>query len=71
MTAVTVSPKYQVVIPEALRRQLDIRPGQKLEAVVWEGRLTFVPTRTIAEARGMFAGLVNDFQREKTDRSFD
>jgi len=29
--SVTVSSKYQVVIPKAVRKQLNIRPGQKLE----------------------------------------
>lgn len=68
MATVTVSSKYQVVIPEEVRRELDIKPGQKLEAVVWGGRLTLVPSISIAEARGMLAGWPNDFQREKTDR---
>ena len=70
MATVTVSPKYQVVIPQELRRKMNVKPGQKLEAMLWGDHFVLVPKRSIAEVRGLFAGLVNDFQRDKTDREF-
>ena len=47
MTSVTISEKYQVVIPKAARQALKLRPGQKVEVLVYEGRLEFVPTREL------------------------
>ncbi len=70
MATVTVSPKYQVVIPLELRRRMNIKPGQKLEAMAWGGQIVLVPKRPVEEIRGMFAGLTNDFRREKQDREF-
>lgn len=52
MATVTVSPKYQVVIPSALRRDLGIRPGQKIEVLGYEGRLEFVLVQPMSRLRG-------------------
>ena len=68
MDTVTVSPKYQIVIPKAIRDRLGVMPGQKLRAMVWGQTLTFVPQRSLGELQAMFAGLENDFVREKADR---
>ncbi len=69
MTLVTISPKYQVVIPQAVRKTMSIRPGQQVDVMVWDGVITLVPIVPIAEARGMLRGIPNDFEREK-DREF-
>ena len=61
---VTVSPKYQVVIPSALRRQLNILPGQQLELVVEEGRILLVPLKPMEEYEGLLRGREIDFERE-------
>jgi AbrB family looped-hinge helix DNA binding protein len=68
MTTVTVSPKFQVVIPVDVREALKIKPGQKLTAMVWDGHVALVPVPTLEELRTMFKGVVNDFAREKVDR---
>ena len=64
MTTVTVSPKYQVVIPSEIRRKLGIRPGQKVEVLVYEGRLEFIPVRGMKEARGFARGIDTRVPRE-------
>ncbi|HEX5340846.1 MAG TPA: AbrB/MazE/SpoVT family DNA-binding domain-containing protein [Gammaproteobacteria bacterium] len=64
MATVTVSPKYQVVIPSALRRILKIRPGQKIEVLAYEGRLEFVPVRPLKTMRGFLPGLDTEVPRE-------
>ncbi|MDP6017368.1 MAG: AbrB/MazE/SpoVT family DNA-binding domain-containing protein, partial [Candidatus Latescibacteria bacterium] len=56
MTTVTVSPKYQVVIPKAIRESLQLSPGQKVQAIAFENRIELIPIRPIAEMRGMLAG---------------
>ncbi len=64
MATVTVSPKYQVVIPSALRRVLGVRPGQKIEVLAYEGRMEFVPVRPMKSMRGFLPGLDTRVPRE-------
>lgn len=54
MNSVTLSPKYQVVIPLPVRRAMRLRPGQKMHVVEYEGRIELIPERDIAELRGFF-----------------
>lgn len=53
---VTVSPKFQVVIPKAVREALRLEPGQKLQVMVHEGRIELVPLRTVRSMRGFIRG---------------
>jgi AbrB family looped-hinge helix DNA binding protein len=64
MHAVTVSPKYQVVIPRAVRDNLHLRPGQKLQVVEYDGRIELVPDRPVKELRGFLKGINTNFKRE-------
>jgi len=65
---VTVSPKFQIVIPSVMRRALNIKPGQKIQAIRYGNRMEFIPYRSLQSARGFLAGLDTDIQREKADR---
>jgi len=64
MQAVTVSPKYQVVIPRNVRDNLHLRPGQKLQVVEYDGRIELVPDRPVKELRGFLKGINTNFKRE-------
>lgn len=64
MSTVTVSSKYQIVIPKAVRERLKLRPGQKIEAFAIGGRIELVPVRPISEMRGFLKGMDPDFERE-------
>jgi AbrB family looped-hinge helix DNA binding protein len=57
VTIVTVSPKYQVVIPKDVREKLKIRPGQKIEVFAVGGRIEYVPVEPIQRLRGRYPGL--------------
>ena len=57
MAVVTVSPKYQVVIPQRLREALGLKPGQKIEALQYLDRVEFIPGRSIRAMRGFLKGL--------------
>jgi AbrB family looped-hinge helix DNA binding protein len=56
MHTVTVSPKYQVVIPKIIREALGLRPGQKMQVIEYEGRIELIPDRDIGELRGFIQG---------------
>ncbi len=65
MQTVTVSPKYQVVIPRMIRQTLHLRPGQKMQVVEYEGRIELIPERDITELRGFLKGINTEFEREE------
>jgi AbrB family looped-hinge helix DNA binding protein len=65
MQTVTVSPKFQVVIPRAVRESLRLRPGQKMQVVEYEGRIELIPERDITELRGFLKGINTELEREE------
>ncbi|HEY8713433.1 MAG: AbrB/MazE/SpoVT family DNA-binding domain-containing protein [Thermoanaerobaculia bacterium] len=68
MARTRVSPKYQVVIPKEIRKEVGIRPGQELQVVAKGGTITLIPDRTIASMRGFVRGIRTKGFREKKDR---
>ncbi|NCC60888.1 MAG: AbrB/MazE/SpoVT family DNA-binding domain-containing protein [Verrucomicrobiae bacterium] len=68
MNAVTVSPKYQVVIPRMIRDQMHIKPGEKFQIISFDDRIELVRARPIRKMRGFLKGLDSSFEREKEDR---
>jgi AbrB family looped-hinge helix DNA binding protein len=65
MQTVTVSPKFQVVIPRDVRESLNLRPGQKMQLVEYAGRIELIPERDISDLRGFLKGINTDFEREE------
>jgi len=68
MDSVTVSTKFQVVIPRAVREQLRVKPGQKMRVIAYDDKVILIPVRPIKEARGSLKGIDTDVQREEEDR---
>ncbi len=69
MTTVTVSPKFQVVIPKELREKLKLKPGQKLFIYEQDGILRLGVPRPITELRGMAKGIRwEESDRDHTER---
>ncbi len=64
MHTVTVSPKYQVVIPKNIRDILHLRPGQKMKVMEYNGRIELIPDRDISELKGFLKGINTEFVRE-------
>ena len=64
MQAVTVSPKFQVVIPKTIREALKLYPGQKMQIVQYAGRIELIPERDIKELRGFLKCINTEFDRE-------
>jgi AbrB family looped-hinge helix DNA binding protein len=63
MSAVTVSPKYQIVIPKDLRDRLALQPGDKLELFEIDGRIEIVPRKTLKSLRGFLPGINTSIER--------
>lgn len=67
MDIVTVSTKYQVVIPQKSREKLGIRPGQKMHVIALGNHLVLIPVEAIENGRGFLKGIDTSLERE-TDR---
>ncbi len=65
MQAVTVSPKFQIVIPQAVREAMGLLPGVKLQVVHYENRIELIPIRSSKSLRGSLKGLNTDVPRER------
>jgi AbrB family looped-hinge helix DNA binding protein len=64
MQSTTVSPKFQVVIPLAVRKSLGLVPGVKLQVVQFEDRIELIPIRSARSLRGALAGIDTDVPRD-------
>ena len=64
METVTISPKFQVVIPKGIRERLKLRPGQKVQAIVYEDRIELILVRPIQQMRGFLKGIDTTVPRE-------
>ena len=67
MEAVTISSKYQVVIPREVREQFNLKPGQKIMFIPYNNVLHVIIVPSIKQARGMLKGINTDVKREEVD----
>lgn len=65
MESVTISPKYQVVIPRKVRDSLKLSPGQKVQVIQYNNRIELIPERDLSKMRGVIKGINTDFSREE------
>jgi AbrB family looped-hinge helix DNA binding protein len=65
METVKVSSKFQVVIPRRIRESLGIRPGQRIQVLIYEGRVEFIPLRRMKEMRGFLRGIDTTVERDQ------
>jgi AbrB family looped-hinge helix DNA binding protein len=64
MTTVTVSPKYQIVIPREIREKHHLIPGQKVQVISYSNRIEVIPEKKISDMRGFLKGINTSFERE-------
>ena len=65
MSVVTVSPKFQVVIPAEIRESLGLTAGQKVHAFRYLDRVEFVPVKPMRAMRGFLRGIDTRVPRER------
>ena len=65
MTSVTVSPKYQIVIPKEIRESMGIVSGQKVQIMSCQGRIEVIPLKPMKEMRGFLKGIDTTVLREE------
>lgn len=65
MEKVTLSPKYQVVIPKKIRKTMRLRPGQKIHVLNYGDRIEMIPEKKLSEMRGFLRGMNTEFDRDE------
>jgi AbrB family looped-hinge helix DNA binding protein len=64
MTTLTLSPKFQVVIPKHIREAMQLTAGMPMQVVQYGDRIEFIPVRPMKAVRGLFKGMDTTFERE-------
>ena len=65
MQTVTISPKFQIVIPKEICETLQLTPGQKVQAILYEDRIELIPIRPVKQMRGFLRGIDTTIVHEK------
>ena len=68
MAVVTVSSKYQVVIPQKVREKMKLKPGQKIIVIEKDGVVHLIPEKPLKELRGFIKGITTEKLRHEEDR---
>ena len=68
MSTVTVSPKFQVVIPKEIRKKLGIKPGQKMQVFQYDNRIEYVLIHNIRDLKGVAKGIDTSVPDDEEDR---
>ncbi len=69
MPQATISPKYQIVIPKEIRKEVPLVVGQVLQVIAKNGVITLIPDRPLSELRGFVRGIATEGFRDKQDSS--
>jgi AbrB family looped-hinge helix DNA binding protein len=64
METLTISPKFQVVIPKTIRKKLGLSPGQKVQAMVYADRIELIPLQPAKRMRGFLKGIDTTVPRD-------
>ncbi len=65
MTSVTVSPKFQVVIPKEVRESMGIVSGQKIQILIYRNRIEMIPVKPMKKMKGFLKGIDSEVKRDK------
>ena len=65
MRAVTVSPKFQIVIPKDVRDSMGIISGQKVQMLTYCNRIELIPIKPMSKMKGFLKGLDTEVIRDE------
>ena len=65
MSTVTISSKFQLVIPKAVREAMDLKPGQQLRVFASGDRLEMVPVKKLRSMHGFLKGIDTSVPRDE------
>jgi AbrB family looped-hinge helix DNA binding protein len=65
MDTVTLSPKFQVVIPQAIREAMGLKAGEKLRVIQYGDRVELIPVRPVKTLRGFARGMDTAITRDR------
>lgn len=65
MNAVTLSSKFQVVIPREVREAMELQPGTRMQVLQYENRIELIPLREPKSLRGFISGIDTEVPREE------
>ena len=65
MLTVTISPKYQVIIPKEIRKIMDLHPGEQVQVLSYDNRIEFIPVKHFKKTRGFLKGIDTAVKRDK------
>jgi AbrB family looped-hinge helix DNA binding protein len=68
MESVTVSSKYQVIIPERVRKEAGIKPGDRMAVIVKHNIIHYVPIKPLEATKGIVSGLDTNDLRDENER---
>lgn len=60
----TVSSKFQIVIPKSIREEFGVAAGQKIQLLAYDGRIILMPERSPRELRGFVEGIDTSVPRD-------
>jgi AbrB family looped-hinge helix DNA binding protein len=67
MNKVTLSDKYQVIIPKEVREKIGLEAGVSFEVITYSNRIELVPIKPIKNLKGILKGIDTNITR-KEDR---
>ena len=65
MDTATISRRYQVVIPQRIRKAMRLAPGQKMQVILYGNRIEMIPEKDICDMRGFIKGINTEFERDE------
>lgn len=61
---VTISPRYQITIPHEVRQSIEIKPGSKVQVLLYENGIELIPMKSLRRMRGFLKGIDTTVERE-------
>ncbi|MCP4042217.1 MAG: AbrB/MazE/SpoVT family DNA-binding domain-containing protein [Gammaproteobacteria bacterium] len=68
MTSITLSSKFQLSIPKAVREEMHLKAGQMFAIIPKGDTIVLAPIRPLEEMRGILKGADTTNYRDRTDR---